>query len=50
MTGQQLDWLKQDLVRLESKVDSLIKFKWQVLGISAFLGLIIQIVIAVAVK
>lgn len=44
---QKLQWLKDDMTRLEGKVDKLISFKWQVLGASAVIGLIIQVMISV---
>lgn len=51
---QQLQWLKDDFVRLESKVDSLLKFKWQIMGGTALLsfvvGIIIQLVLVKVAK
>lgn len=46
---QKFDWLKNDMNRIESKVDSLIEFKWQIMGGTALLSLIIGLAIQVYV-
>jgi hypothetical protein len=61
----QLEWLKQDLNKLENhidqrfskvdeKIDALLKFKWQIMGstsvVALVVGVVIQIFIAVAAK
>ncbi len=47
---QKLQWLKDDIVRIEGKVDSLLKFKWQIMGITAFISIVLGLIIDLSVR
>lgn len=46
---QQLQWLKDDIDRIEGKVDSLLEFKWQILGGTAILSVIVGVIAQIAI-
>ena len=48
MPDQKFDWLKNDIARIEQKVDSLIEFKWKITGGALTIAFVTTVVFELA--